>query len=64
MGLPEAGVLLAELALLAALVVVGARLGSTGPAGIVLAVILPLGAAVFWGFLLAPKAKRRLRGPQ
>lgn len=34
-----------------------------GAASVALAVALPLGAAAWWGLLVAPRAKRRLRDP-
>jgi len=55
-------VFLAELCLLAILAWAGARLG-TGAWAVVLAIALPLVAAVLWGLLLAPRAARRLRHP-
>ena len=55
-------VFLAELCLLAVLAWAGARLG-TGAWAVVLAIALPLVAAVLWGLLLAPRAGRRLRHP-
>lgn len=58
----DAVVFLAELCLLAVLAWAGARLG-TGAWAVVLAIALPLMAAVFWGLLLAPRAARRLRHP-
>lgn len=57
-------VFLAELAMLAVLAWSGARLGAPHlPAAIVLAICLPLVAAVLWGLWLAPRAKRRLGNP-
>ena len=58
----DAVVFLAELCLLAVLAWAGARLG-TGAWAVVLAIALPLVAAVLWGLLLAPRAARRLRHP-
>ncbi|HEU0101808.1 MAG TPA: YrdB family protein, partial [Mycobacteriales bacterium] len=53
---------LAELVLLAALAVAGARLGSGGW-GVLLAVGLPVLLAVVWGRWLAPRAARPLAWP-
>ena len=53
---------LLELCLLAALAIAGARLAD-GVLGLVLAVGLPVLAAVTWGAWIAPKAQRRLRDP-
>lgn len=61
-GAIELAVFLVELALLAVLAVAGARLGEGAPA-VLLAVVLPLGAAVLWGVRLAPRATRRLPFP-
>lgn len=58
----DAVVFLAELCLLAVLAWAGARLG-TGVWAVVLAIALPLVAAVLWGLLLAPRAARRLPHP-
>jgi len=58
----DAVVFLAELCLLAVLAWAGARLGA-GAWAVVLAIALPLVAAVLWGLLLAPRAARRLRYP-
>ena len=55
-------VFLAELVLLAALAVSGARLGRGAVGSVVLAVVLPGAAAAAWGRLLAPRARLRLRG--
>lgn len=54
---------LAELALLAVLVIIGinAHVGLAGR--IALAVGLPVVAAVLWGLVMAPRAKRRLADP-
>jgi hypothetical protein len=56
-------VFLTELLLLAVLAVAGARLGDGIVASILLAVGLPVAAAVLWGLLLAPRAAHRLRHP-
>lgn len=61
-GPVEVLVFLAELALLAASAVAGARLGQ-GVVAVILAVALPLAAATLWGVKLAPKAILRLRFP-
>ena len=53
---------LLELTLLAGLAIAGARLAD-GAAGLLLAVGLPVIAAVIWGAFIAPKAARRLRDP-
>ena len=58
----DAVVFLAELCLLAVLAWSGARLG-TGAWAVLLAIALPLTAAVLWGLLLAPRSARRLRHP-
>lgn len=58
----EVAVFLAELLMLAGYAVAGARL-VPGPAGIVLAVLLPLAAVTLWAVLLAPRAGRRLPHP-
>ncbi len=55
-------VFLAELVLLAAVAVAGARLGS-GVVAVALAVMLPLLVATLWGLCLAPRAVWRLRYP-
>src|SRR5690348_7304430 len=57
-------VFLTELLLLGVLAVAGARLGSGVVASVLLAVALPVAAAVLWGLLLAPHAARRLHHPQ
>jgi hypothetical protein len=62
-GVLQAGVFLDELVLLTALGVAGARLGDGGVAGTVLAILLPLAAAVIWGRWLAPRAQGRLPHP-
>ncbi len=59
----DVAVFLAELAMLAALAVAGARLGGSTAVEVLLAVGLPLLAAVIWGALLAPRSARRLRYP-
>ncbi len=58
----DAVVFLGELCLLAILAWSGARLG-TGAWAVLLAIALPLTAAVLWGLLLAPRSARRLRHP-
>jgi Protein of unknown function (DUF2568) len=62
LGALDLAVFLVELALLAALAVAGSRLVE-GASAVVLAVLLPLSAAVLWGLLLAPRASRRLAMP-
>src|SRR5690242_20555912 len=52
-------VFLLELLLLAVLAIAGARLGNDTVTSILLAVGLPLAAALVWGLLLAPRAARR-----
>ena len=59
----ELVVFLTELLLLAVLAVGGARLGNSAVASVLLAVGLPVAAAVLWGLLLAPRARHRLRHP-
>jgi uncharacterized protein DUF2568 len=59
----DAAVFLAELLLLAALAVAGARLGGSVVVDVALAVGLPLVAAAIWGTVLAPQAARRLGYP-
>lgn len=54
---------LLELAMLAALAYAGWQLPDQTAAQIVLAVLLPLGAAAVWGRWIAPKAARRLSDP-
>lgn len=61
-GLFDVVVFLAELVLLAGLAWAGARLGH-GVLAVVLAVVLPVLAALGWGLLLAPRAARRLSHP-
>ena len=58
----DVAVFLAELLMLAALAVAGARLGSRG-LSVVLGVVLPLVAVTLWALLLAPRAPRRLPSP-
>jgi hypothetical protein len=53
---------LAELGMLAALAWAGWHLAG-GAAAIVLAVLLPVAAAVVWGLWVAPRAWRRLHDP-
>jgi hypothetical protein len=62
-GLLQVAVFLDELVLLAAFAVAGARLVDGTGARIALAAALPLAAAVVWGLLLAPRARRRLDHP-
>jgi hypothetical protein len=52
-----------ELALLAVLAVAGTGLASSTAASWLLAILLPLAAAVLWGMWLAPRASRRLAHP-
>jgi hypothetical protein len=52
-----------ELALLVVLAFAGAGLGDGAATSIVLGVLLPTGAAVTWGALIAPRARRRLADP-
>jgi hypothetical protein len=59
----QVAVFLEELVLLAVLAIAGARLAGGTLASIALAVALPLAAAVLWGALLAPNARRRLAHP-
>ena len=59
----QIAVFLDELALLAVLGVAGARLGGSAVASTLLAILLPLAAAVAWGLWLAPRAQRRLAHP-
>jgi hypothetical protein len=54
---------LSELGMLAGLAVAGAHLGGGVVLNIVLAVLLPLGAAALWGMFVAPRAGRRLPEP-
>lgn len=54
---------LAELGMLACLALAGWRLGQSWPASAVLAVGLPLLAALTWGRWVAPRASRRLHDP-
>ncbi|ESZ99966.1 MULTISPECIES: YrdB family protein [Frankia] len=54
---------LSELAMLGTLAGAGLDLASSAVAGVALAVLLPLMAAVVWGVWLAPASRRRLRGP-
>jgi hypothetical protein len=65
---PAAAALLAvrfgtELALLGVLALVGARLVDGTAASWTAALLLPLAAAVVWGLLVAPRARRRLPDP-
>ncbi|EYT90846.1 hypothetical protein ThrDRAFT_03494 [Frankia casuarinae] len=71
-GTPRSGVVggsimflafLSELAMLGTLAGAGLDLASSAVAGVALAVLLPLMAAVVWGVWLAPASRRRLRGP-
>ncbi len=57
------GRFLAELALLAVLVIIGINAGIGLAGRIALAVGLPVVAAVVWGLVMAPRAKRRLADP-
>lgn len=59
----DAVVFLTELLLLAVFAVAGARLANSVVTSVLLAVVLPVAAAVSWGLLLAPRAARRLRHP-
>lgn len=59
----DVAVFVDELLLLAVLAVAGAGIGSTGPLRVLLAIVLPVAAAVIWGLWLAPRASRRLRSP-
>ena len=52
-----------ELALLALLAFAGARLGGSAVASTMLAILLPLAAAVVWARWPAPRAQRRLAHP-
>jgi hypothetical protein len=52
-----------ELAMLGALAVVGARAADGVGWAVVLGIAAPLAAAVVWGLLVAPKARRRLPDP-
>ncbi len=54
---------LTELVLLAALAVVGARLGGGVVLSIVDAILLPAAAAAIWSRFVAPRARRRLPEP-
>jgi hypothetical protein len=54
---------LSELALLAVLAVDGALLAAPGPVRLLAAVLAPVAAAVVWGLLVAPRARRRLTDP-
>ncbi|GAA1025957.1 MULTISPECIES: YrdB family protein [Amycolatopsis] len=54
---------LTELALLAGLAVAGARLGGNVFLDILAAVLWPALAAVIWGLVIAPQAKRRSPEP-
>jgi len=60
----QVAVFLDELALLAVLVLAGARLADATAVRIVLAVLLPVAAAYVWGRRLAPRAKARLPYPK
>jgi hypothetical protein len=62
-GALQVAVFVDELALLAVLAVAGARLGGGIAASTLLAILLPLAAAVLWGVWLAPRARRRLKHP-
>ena len=59
----EAAVFLDELALLAVLGAAGAGLGGSSVTSTLLAILLPLAAAILWGRWLAPRAQRRLAHP-
>lgn len=48
---------LVEVAVLVLLGIAGARLGSSTATSVVLAVLLPLAAAVLWGLFAAPRAR-------
>jgi hypothetical protein len=54
---------LLELAMLVALGWVGGEIGSSWPVSVLLAIALPVLAAVVWGMFIAPKAPRRLTDP-
>ena len=54
---------LTELALLAGLAVAGARLGGNVFLDVLAAVLWPALAAVIWGLVIAPRAKRRSPEP-
>src|SRR3954465_7346376 len=62
-GALQVAVFLDELVLLGAFAVAGARLADGTVASIALAAALPLAAAIVWGLLLAPRARRRLGHP-
>lgn len=52
-----------EMAMLAALAFVGWRLGDGGFPGVLLALSMPVVAAVAWGAFVGPRAARRLNDP-
>ena len=54
---------LLELAMLVALGWIGGEIGSSWPVSVLLAISLPVLAAVVWGMFIAPKAPRRLADP-
>ena len=54
---------LLELAMLVALGWIGGEIGSSWPVSVLLAIALPVLAAVVWGMFIAPKAPRRLTDP-
>jgi len=54
---------LSELALLGGVAWLGALIGGGGWPSVLLAVVGGLAVAVLWGFLMAPRAARRLRDP-
>jgi hypothetical protein len=62
-GALQIGVFLDELALLAVLGIVGARLGTSTVMSTLLAILLPVAAGVAWGRWLAPRARARLAYP-
>jgi hypothetical protein len=60
-----AAAFVAEMAMLGGLAWGGSQLGTSSLAHVVLAVVLPVAAAVVWGLWCAPRASRRLaRGPR
>jgi hypothetical protein len=52
-----------EMAMLAALAVAGWLLAPSTPVAVTLAFALPAVTGLVWGLWLAPRARRRLRGP-
>ena len=66
MAVLAGGRFLAELAMLAALAVVGWEAGNNWSAawlGVLVALALPVLAAVVWGLWVAPRARRRMADP-